>query len=86
MRSALRRRAECVPNSQGGLKTQSPTGELVALITTITGWEQAPAAALAEACHQRWEHEAGSDQLTTHLRGPGRVLRSNSPDMIRQEI
>jgi len=50
------------------------------------GWEQAPAAALAEACHQRWEHEAGNDQLKTHLRGPGRVLRSKSPDMIRQEI
>ena len=36
--------------------------------------------------HQRWEHETGNAQLKTHLRGPGRVLRSKSPDMVRQEI
>lgn len=47
---------------------------------------EAPAAALAEAYHQPWEHEAGNDQLKTHLRGPGRVLRSRSPDMARQGI
>jgi hypothetical protein len=35
---------------------------------------------------ERWEHETGNDQLKTHLRGPGRVLRSRSPDMVRQEI
>jgi hypothetical protein len=61
-------------------------GELIALITTITGWQQAPAAVLAEAYQQRWEHETGNDQLKTHLRGPGKVLRSRSPDMVRQEI
>jgi hypothetical protein len=59
-------------------------GELIALITTITG--PAQAAVLAQGCHERWEHEAGNDQLKTHLRGPGRVLRSKSPDMVRQEI
>lgn len=61
-------------------------GELIALITTITRWEQAAAADLAAAYYQRWEHETGNDQLKTHLRGPGRVLRSKSPDMVRQEI
>jgi hypothetical protein len=61
-------------------------GELIALITTITRWQQAPAAELADAYHQRWEHETGNDQLKTHLRGPGRVLRSRSPGMVRQEI
>jgi len=30
--------------------------------------------------------ETGNSQLKTHLRGPGRVLRSRSPDMVRQEI
>jgi Insertion element 4 transposase N-terminal/Transposase DDE domain len=70
-----------VPDRNGDGK-----GELIALITTITGWEQAPAAVLAEAYAQRWEHETGNDQLKTHLRGPGRVLRSRSPDMVRQEI
>src|SRR6266516_711867 len=62
------------------------TGELIALITTVTDPRAAPAPLLAEACHQRWEHETGNDQFKTHLRGPGRVLRSRSPDMARQEI
>jgi hypothetical protein len=60
--------------------------ELIALITTITGHAEAPAQALAEAYHQRWEHETGNEQVKTHLRGPGRILRSRSPDMVRQEI
>ena len=58
----------------------------IALITTFVSPLEAPAAALAEAYHQRWEHETGNDQLKTHLRGPGKVLRSRSPDMARQEI
>ncbi len=62
------------------------TGELVALITTITDPRAAPAAVLAQAYHQRWEHETGNQQLKTYLRGPGKVLRSKSPDMVRQEI
>ena len=41
---------------------------------------------LAQACHERWEHETGNQQLKTYLRGPGKVLRSRSPDMVRQEI
>ena len=32
------------------------------------------------------EHETGNVQLKTYLRGPGKVLRSQSPDMVRQEI
>jgi len=61
-------------------------GELIALVTTITDLRQAPADALAGTYHQRWEHETGNGQLKTHLRGPGRVLRSRSPGMARQEI
>jgi hypothetical protein len=60
--------------------------ELIALITTITDPRQAPAGALAQAYHERWEHETGNRQLKTYLRGPGKVLRSQSPDMVRQEI
>ncbi len=61
-------------------------GEVIALVTTITEMTAAPAPLLAEAYHQRWEHETGNAQLKTHLRGPGRVLRSKSPDMVRQEV
>ena len=67
-----------VPDRQGNGKA-----ELIALITTITGPRQAPAAVLAQAYHQRWEHETGNQQLKTYLRGPGRVLRSGSPDMVQ---
>jgi hypothetical protein len=60
--------------------------ELICLITTILQPGDAPADLLAQAYHQRWEHETGNAQLKTYLRGPGRVLRSKSPDMVRQEI
>jgi hypothetical protein len=62
------------------------SGELIALITTITDPAAASAAELAAAYCQRWEEETGNDQLKTCLRGPGSVLRSKSPDMVRQEI
>ena len=62
------------------------SGELIALITTITDPADASARELALAYCQRWEEETGNDQLKTCLRGPGKVLRSKSPDMVRQEI
>jgi hypothetical protein len=70
-----------VPDRDGDGK-----GELIALITTITDPKAAPAPVLADAYNQRWEHETGNDQIKTHLRGPGRVLRSKSPDLVHQEI
>jgi len=60
--------------------------ELICLLTTILDPTDAPAEILAQGYHDRWGHETGNDQLKTHLRGPGRVLRSHSPDMVRQEI
>jgi Insertion element 4 transposase N-terminal/Transposase DDE domain len=62
------------------------SGELIALITTVTDPTAASAQELAQAYCQRWEEETGNDQLKTCLRGPGTVLRSKSPDMVRQEI
>ena len=61
-------------------------GEAIRLITTISSPGQATAAVLARAYQQRWEHETGNKQLKTYLRGPGKVLRSRSPAMVRQEI
>jgi hypothetical protein len=46
----------------------------------------APARELALAYHQRREHEGGNAQLETSLRGPGKVLRSQSPALAEQEI
>ena len=79
------------PATSASSSTRSPTGPrrenaLIAPVTTITDLRHAPAPALAAAYHERWEHETGNAQLKTYLRGPGRVLRSKSPDLIRQEI
>jgi hypothetical protein len=60
--------------------------EIIALVTTILEFPDGPAAVLARAYHERWEHETGNQQLKTYLRGPGKILRSESPDMVRQEI
>jgi hypothetical protein len=62
------------------------SGELIVLMTTITDPAQARADELAGVYNQRWEQETGHDQLKTHLRGPGKVLRSRLPDLIYQEI
>jgi hypothetical protein len=70
-----------VPDRVGG-----GTGELIALLSTITDPGDARADELAAAYHQRWEEETANDQLKTHLRGPGRVLRSRLPDLVHQEI
>lgn len=62
------------------------TGELIVVLSTITDPGDARADELAAAYHQRWEEETSNDQLKTHLRGPGRVLRSRLPDLVYQEI
>jgi hypothetical protein len=67
----------------------SGTDEVIVLLTTIldpAGDQGARADELAAAYHQRWEEETANDQLKTHLRGPGRVLRSRLPDLVHQEI
>jgi hypothetical protein len=64
----------------------SGSGELIVLLTTITSADDARAEELASAYYQRWEEETANDQLKTHLRGPGRVLRSRLPDLVHQEI
>ena len=38
------------------------------------------------ADHQRWEIEAVFDELKTHLRQSKRVLRSKTPELVRQEF
>jgi len=59
---------------------------LYRLATTILGHQQAPATELAALYHERWEIETAFDELKTHLRGAGIVLRSKTPDLVRQEF
>jgi len=59
---------------------------LYRLATTIRDPEQAPATELAAIYHDRWEIETAFDELKTHLRGARIVLRSKTPDLVRQEF
>lgn len=56
------------------------------LVTTILDHEQAPATELAALYHERWEIETALDELKTHLRGSKIILRSKTPDLVRQEF
>jgi hypothetical protein len=56
------------------------------LLTTILDHEAAPAPELAALYHERWEIETALDELKTHLRGSRIVLRSKTPDLVRQEF
>src|SRR5205814_1232583 len=56
------------------------------LITTILDPTQAPARELAALYHERWEIETALDELKTHLRGAQIVLRSKTPELVRQEF
>lgn len=56
------------------------------LVTTILDHRQAPALELAVLYHDRWEIETALDELKTHLRGARIVLRSKTPDLVRQEF
>lgn len=56
------------------------------LVTTILDQEKAPAQQLAALYHERWEIETALDELKTHLRGAQVVLRSKTPDLVRQEF
>jgi hypothetical protein len=55
------------------------------LVTTILDHDAAPAAELAALYHERWEIETALDELKTHLRGAQLVLRSQTPDLVKQE-
>jgi hypothetical protein len=59
---------------------------LYRLVTTILDPDQAPAEELAALYHERWEIETSLDELKTHLRGAKIVLRSKTPDLVRQEF
>ena len=59
---------------------------LYRLLTTILDPKRAPAAKLAALYHERWEIEGALAELKTQLRGAKAVLRSKTPDLVRQEV
>lgn len=59
---------------------------LYRLVTTILDPAAAPAAELAALYHERWEIEGALAELKTQLRGARMVLRSKTPELVRQEF
>jgi hypothetical protein len=68
------------------LKDMPDAEPVYRLITTLLDPEQAPAQELAALYHERWEIETALDELKTHLRGAQIVLRSKTPELVRQEF
>jgi hypothetical protein len=62
------------------------SGELFCLITSLLDHEFAPAVELAAAYAQRWEIELSFAEIETHQTGHHRVLRSKTPELVKQEI
>jgi Insertion element 4 transposase N-terminal/Transposase DDE domain len=80
-------RKRCNPTTVRVIEyTLAATETVYRLITTILDPQHAPAVELAELYAQRWEFETALDEVKTHQRGPGLVLRSRHPDGVRQEV
>jgi len=58
----------------------------IRIITSLQDHTEAKADDLAALYAQRWEHELAFDEIKEHQIHPDRVLRSRTPDLIRQEI
>lgn len=67
-------------------KDGNQPGEVIRLITSILDWTQAPAHELAALYHDRWEIELSFREIEIYQVAHTRVLRSKSPQMVRQEI
>ena len=56
------------------------------VVTNILESQRAPATELTALYHERWEMEGAFDEFKTHLKGARRVLRSKTPELVRQEV
>jgi Insertion element 4 transposase N-terminal/Transposase DDE domain len=61
-------------------------GQVYRLATTWLNPRTAPANELIVLYHERWEIELVLDEIKTHLRVQQKVLRSHTPEGVRQEL
>jgi Transposase DDE domain/Insertion element 4 transposase N-terminal len=61
-------------------------GQVYRLVTTLLNPRVAPALELIALYHERWEVELVIDEIKTHERAQRKVLRSKTPDGVRQEL
>ena len=61
-------------------------GKVYRLVTTLLNPRVAPASTLINLYHERWEIELVIDEIKTHARAQRKVLRSKTPEGVRQEL
>jgi Transposase DDE domain/Insertion element 4 transposase N-terminal len=61
-------------------------GQVYRLVTSWLNPRTAPASELMVLYHERWEVETVLDEVKTHLRVQQKVLRSKTPEGVRQEL
>ncbi len=61
-------------------------GQVYRLVTTLLNPRVAPALDLLALYHERWEVELVIDEIKTHERAQRKVLRSQTPDGVEQEL
>lgn len=61
-------------------------GKVYRLVTTLLNPRVAPALELIGLYHERWEIEVVIDEIKTHERAGRKVLRSKTPEGVRQEL
>jgi hypothetical protein len=76
-------RARVVEYRLEGITDAEP---LYRVVTTVLDPRRAPAAELAALYHERWEIEVALAELKAGLRGARVVLRSKTPELVRQEV
>ena len=64
----------------------APVQDSYRLVTNILEPEAAPALELAALYHERWEIESVFDEFKTHMRSVSTVLRSKTPELVKQEL
>jgi DDE family transposase len=68
-------------------KDGGEVSEVFALVSTLTDHEVFPIEGFPDLYHDRWRLETAIGDVETRLLpGPRAVLRSKSPDMVRQEV
>jgi hypothetical protein len=60
--------------------------EVIKVMTTILDPDMATAVELAALYQQRWEFELTLDEVEVHQMSASRLLRSKTPELVRQEI
>jgi hypothetical protein len=61
-------------------------GKVYRLVTTLLNPRTAPARDLVVLYHERWEIELVIDEVKTHERAQHKILRSRTPQGVRQEL